>query len=433
MQRNRQTDPDLTPICDASEALLAAEAMAAKGLSDFADFSEEDLEPTRAMQREDIPNEPMLLARRASKPPRDSEDPVYPEAAVPEVVDFAERMESEPPAAIVPAPRVSKFVAQVAPATPPPAAGARPSASPGSLAASPSIPTNRPPAKPVRPTPMFPTAGGSPEEDGSLASATVESPAPTPAAPPAVVVARPDVTPLPAPPPAAPAREARANRARAERGQQGALIFLGVCALAATGLIGVSVGRSSVPVPAPQAAAPTAPTVAQPVAAKVDPHATQSPTGNVAPTVGANDPSRGQPRAVGVPGPRADKALGGSSGDKAAKEPLATPEPSLVEPPPATQPAPADGPAAPAFDASAATNALAALSGSVQSCGGNAGGTARVAVTFSPSGRVTQAIVEGAPYAGTPAGGCIAAKARGASIPAFSGAPVTVRKTYTMN
>lgn len=392
MQRNRQTDPDLTPICDASEALLAAEALAAASSTDFSDFSE-DAEPTRAMMRDDIPNEPMLLERRASKA-RDSEDPVYPEAAVPEIVDFAERMSSEPPAQIVPAPRVSKFVAQPTPeAMLPPARQAPP----------PAKPLPPPNAKQSKPVPMFPESEPARPEDGSLASATVEAPTPPP--PRAEIVAVPTTT---------PARPSRPDRARSERSQQGALVFLGVCALAATGLIGVSVGRSSVPTATPQqnpaAAAPQSPPQTTPQAVVPAPV-----VATVVAPAGAGQDDRKATSKVAV-APAADKA------EKAGKD-GATP----------TTIVPEDGVVAPAFDSAAATAALSGLSASVQSCGDNAGGTARVAVTFAPSGRVTQAVVEGAPYAGTPAGGCIAAKARAASIPAFSGAPVTVRKSYTMN
>lgn len=397
MQRNRQTDPDLTPICDASEALLAAEALAAVSSTDFSDFSE-DAEPTRAMMRDDIPNEPMLLERRATKP-RESEDPVYPEAAVSEIVDFAERMSSEPPAPIVPAPRVSKFVAQPTPeAILPPARQAPP----------PAKPVPPPTAKQAKPAPMFPVSEPARPEDGSLASATVETPTPPSTPRPEIVAA----------PTAAVSRPTRPERARSERGQQGALVFLGVCALAATGLIGVSVGRSSVPPstiqPAPVAAAPQA--GPQPGQQAVMPAAAAA----TAVALGAGADGERKVAAKITPAPLPDKA------EKPAKDvggPAATAAPATDD----------GATAAPAFDASAATSALTALSASVQSCGDNAGGTARVAVTFAPSGRVTQAVVEGAPYAGTPAGGCIAAKARTATVPAFSGAPVTVRRSYTMN
>jgi hypothetical protein len=50
----------------------------------------------------------------------------------------------------------------------------------------------------------------------------------------------------------------------------------------------------------------------------------------------------------------------------------------------------------------------------------------RVNVTFLPSGRVSTATVNGGPYAGTEAGGCIARSLRSAVVGPFEGTPVTV-------
>ncbi len=55
-----------------------------------------------------------------------------------------------------------------------------------------------------------------------------------------------------------------------------------------------------------------------------------------------------------------------------------------------------------------------------------------VSVTFSTSGRVVAARVTGGPLVGTPAGGCVAAALRGASIPAFAGEPVTINTTLRL-
>jgi predicted Zn finger-like uncharacterized protein len=80
--------------------------------------------------------------------------------------------------------------------------------------------------------------------------------------------------------------------------------------------------------------------------------------------------------------------------------------------------------------------ASAALSGvNVQACKkpGGPTGSGRVKVTFAPSGSVSAAVIEGPPFAGTPVGGCIAGKFRGANIPAFSGGPVSANKTFTIN
>jgi hypothetical protein len=439
--------PSTPPVnANTTAALVPQARLTGEAFASFADFSE-DLEPTRAMQREDIPNEPMPLARRASKShpspstaPHDAtEEPLYPEASTPEVVDFNERMKSEPPTQVVPAPRVSKFVAPPLPAPTPP-----PVASVPARSAAPSTPAAAPakkaavPAKPLPPKPLRTAASAS---DDASNRATVDSTSG------AVVPVAPAVAaPTPAAPEVAEAKAPRSVRRPArhggsDRGQTGALFFLGVCAIAAAGLIGLSVGRSTVPTPM----AGTSPDVvgvgvgvaqgspAQPAAQPVAVAATTTATAAAAPLplaptaqAAGTQPPPGTPIAAAQP-IQASKSVG------AARPAEREAKPAPTEPEPAAQDVPADGPALPPFDASSATSALSALAGAVVSCGDGAGGTARVAVTFAPSGRVTQAIVEGAPYAGTPAGGCIAAKARAATVPPFAGKPTTVRRTYTMN
>jgi len=107
--------------------------------------------------------------------------------------------------------------------------------------------------------------------------------------------------------------------------------------------------------------------------------------------------------------------------------------PSRDDKPP--KPAPVAAAAKPAsgtssFDRNAAVTALNAAAASASSCrrGSDPSGVATVVVTFSPSGRVTNANVSGPPFAGTPTGGCIAATMRRARVPPFSGANVTVSK-----
>ncbi len=60
-------------------------------------------------------------------------------------------------------------------------------------------------------------------------------------------------------------------------------------------------------------------------------------------------------------------------------------------------------------------------------------GSGKALVTFAPSGRVTTANVTGAPFGGTPVGGCVANVFRRAKIPAFSGDSVTVSKSFTIS
>jgi hypothetical protein len=85
------------------------------------------------------------------------------------------------------------------------------------------------------------------------------------------------------------------------------------------------------------------------------------------------------------------------------------------------------------FDRGAASAALSGVD--VQSCkkAGGPVGAGKVNVTFAPSGSVESSVVEGAPYEGTAVGGCVAGKFRGARVPAFSGAPVSISKSFSIN
>jgi hypothetical protein len=85
------------------------------------------------------------------------------------------------------------------------------------------------------------------------------------------------------------------------------------------------------------------------------------------------------------------------------------------------------------FDRGAAAAALGGVN--VQSCkkGDGPTGAGHVTVTFSPDGSVQSAVIDSGPFPGTPVGGCIAGKYRGAHVPAFGGAAVRVGKSFTLN
>jgi hypothetical protein len=85
------------------------------------------------------------------------------------------------------------------------------------------------------------------------------------------------------------------------------------------------------------------------------------------------------------------------------------------------------------FDRGAAAAALGGVN--VQSCKKADGptGAGHVTVTFSPDGSVQSAVIDSGPFPGTPVGGCIAGKFRGAHVPAFGGAAVRVGKSFTLN
>lgn len=83
------------------------------------------------------------------------------------------------------------------------------------------------------------------------------------------------------------------------------------------------------------------------------------------------------------------------------------------------------------LDREAVKAALVSATQEAKRCAGSAG-TSRVVVVFGPSGRVKSSMIQGAPFAGTPQGGCIAAAFRSALIPAFDGADVSVSKTVVI-
>jgi hypothetical protein len=87
-----------------------------------------------------------------------------------------------------------------------------------------------------------------------------------------------------------------------------------------------------------------------------------------------------------------------------------------------------------AFDKGAAIKALSAAASQSAGCGaGGAPGKGKIQVTFAPSGKVSDAqLVEG-PFGGTTAGKCALRNFRAAKVPAFSGAPVTVAKSFRVD
>lgn len=159
----------------------------------------------------------------------------------------------------------------------------------------------------------------------------------------------------------------------------------------------------------------------------------------------AGDASSGEPSS-GEPSPGNPAALRGDTPAKNAERPSppaslpsATGEAAPVNDARPLTPAEPSGPAEtverpaelPAFDKGAAAAALQVAESQAAACrnAGDPTGMARVVVTFAPSGRVTTATVSGAPFAGTPTGGCIAGRFRSAQVPPFDGSYVTVTKT----
>jgi hypothetical protein len=105
-----------------------------------------------------------------------------------------------------------------------------------------------------------------------------------------------------------------------------------------------------------------------------------------------------------------------------------------VKPAPEPEKEPAkDEPQLAPFDRGAASAALSNAAGAASACKQPDGptGAGQVQVTFMPSGRATNALVSG-DLAGTAVGGCVARVFRGAKVPPFSGAAVTVSKSFSI-
>jgi hypothetical protein len=135
-------------------------------------------------------------------------------------------------------------------------------------------------------------------------------------------------------------------------------------------------------------------------------------------------------------------AAAAGAGETAATTPTAPPkETSLAAAMAGAATPPAAAPATPAagsdqpFNMGEAKARLGAAAEGAQSCkkGDGATGTGRVVVVFAPSGAAQSATISGPPFQGTPTGNCVAARFRGVHVPAFSGSPFSVSKSFTIN
>jgi hypothetical protein len=84
----------------------------------------------------------------------------------------------------------------------------------------------------------------------------------------------------------------------------------------------------------------------------------------------------------------------------------------------------------PAFDKEAAANALRAVDLVKCKIAGGPRGEGHVVVTFSPGGAATEVVVDRGPFVKSPVERCIVGEFKKAKIPAFSGDPVKVGKTF---
>jgi predicted Zn finger-like uncharacterized protein len=137
-----------------------------------------------------------------------------------------------------------------------------------------------------------------------------------------------------------------------------------------------------------------------------------------------------------------ESASAGPAPAKEAKEtatketPYTAPkEPKVMAPAPAKEAAPPTAAPAAEFNMGEARSRLAAVAASAQTCKrGDTAGSGRVEIVFAPSGAVQSAnLMPGSPFDGTPTGKCVEARFRGARVPAFTGSPFTVTKSFSIN
>jgi hypothetical protein len=99
--------------------------------------------------------------------------------------------------------------------------------------------------------------------------------------------------------------------------------------------------------------------------------------------------------------------------------------------PPPPRPMITPFPAGPApFDRGTAAAALGSVHVGKCAQAGGPTGTGHVTITFLPDGSAARAVVDQPPFAGTTTGACIEALFLRVRVPAFSGAPVTVGKSF---
>lgn len=119
-------------------------------------------------------------------------------------------------------------------------------------------------------------------------------------------------------------------------------------------------------------------------------------------------------------------------------EPLDEPDDAPHLPlPPIPAPMPTGAPFVPSlgcapFDRGAAAAALGGVHLAACAQAGGPAGSGHVKIMFDVSGRVSSAVVDGGPFPGTAAGGCIAKQFRTAVIPPFCGAAVAVGKSFSI-
>jgi predicted Zn finger-like uncharacterized protein len=202
-------------------------------------------------------------------------------------------------------------------------------------------------------------------------------------------------------------------------------------------LLGLLLGRSGgKEAPAPDGSAKEEPaaSASADTEKKTEPKADEKPaetasaTASAAGSATASAPSASaSAKSTAAPTATATKVASTSKSSSSTKETKS----SQSKPAEETMPSVGSAP----FSVSAAQVALTQAATNAGSCAKAAGptGSGKVQVTFATSGRVTTATVMAPPFAGTPVGGCVAGVFRKARIPAYSGNPVTVSKSFNIH
>jgi len=256
---------------------------------------------------------------------------------------------------------------------------------------------------------------------GPLMLSTNQSLLTAPAPPPP----KPKPEPVPSVAPAPMTAEALAFANEKEKTKR--LIIGAVAAIVVVGAVaGIAIAMTKSK-PEPIAAAKAVPSAAVAVAITEPPKpvaADPKPAESAAPAASAASASTVKVAAVGAGGPKVGAVTGPKTEPKAEpkKEPKAEP----------TGPV-SSGVAS--FNTGAASQALSVAAAQTSICKKPDGptGTGKVQVTFAPSGRATTANIVSGPFGGTAVGGCVSGVFKRAKVPAFTGDPVTVSKSFSIS
>ncbi len=211
--------------------------------------------------------------------------------------------------------------------------------------------------------------------------------------------------------------------------------LFGIAAVAGGAFVMMKKQPFAAPAATPSAEMPAA-TSSAPSAEATAASAAAEASASAAPSTEASTAGAAATAAAAGGAPVAAAAVNKPAGEKKPEAAATAATPATPAAPATTAaPAPAPAPAADgaAFDKNAAVAALGAAAANAGSCKKPDGptGSGKVSVTFAPSGRATATSVAGE-LAGTEVGGCVARLFRSAKVPPFSGDPVTVSKSFSV-